>query len=197
MPNLDETPPVSDDEDMTVAALARPIGAFVRTEMTADELAIFLLDRRLSCVAVVDDAEQVVGFVSMTDLVREHVMEGNTHDEIAPQRRRAGARIKKGSGFHEEPRHTRVGDMMMPFVLTLPERSTIPQAAAVMAARGVHRLLLLSSVGEAIGMVHALDVLRWFARRHGVYVPDDPEQMWRRACESALSPQETIFSPRR
>jgi CBS domain-containing protein len=105
--------------------------------------------------------------------------------------------MKKGSGFHEEPHHTRVGDMMMPFVLTLSDGSTISHAAAVMAARGVHRLLLLSSRGEAIGMVHALDLLRWFARSRGVYVPDDPEQIWRRACESALSPFETAVQLKR
>jgi predicted transcriptional regulator len=154
MPHLEQSTLRSEDEEMTVAALARPMSAFVRTEMTAGELAVFLLDRRLGCVAVVDDAERVVGFVSMMDLVREHVME------------------EKARG--EAPHRTRVGDMMMPSVLTLPEDATIARAAAVMATRGVHRLLLLGPGGEAIGMVHAIDVLRWFARSQGVYVPNDP-----------------------
>lgn len=178
-PAASSEPPSSEVEPITAATLARPVPAIVRDDMTVDELAIFLLDHRLSSVAVANAAGKVVGFASMTDLVREHVLGGDTHDALSAGRRRTRV------GFHEEPRHTCVRDIMMPFVLTLQDRSSIPQTAAVMAARGVHRLLLVSEEGEATGLIYALDVLRWFSRRSGVYVPDDPEQSWRRACESA------------
>jgi predicted transcriptional regulator len=154
MHHLPPLPPTSssDVEVVTVATIARPARAIVRDELSAEELASFLLDHRLSWVAVADKQKKIVGFASMTDL--------------------AGA-----------PAGARVRDMMRPFTFVLDERLSIARVAAVMAARGVHRLLLVSAEGEAVGLVHALDVLRWFARRHGVHVADETKQSWRRLCD--------------
>jgi CBS domain-containing protein len=74
---------------------------------------------------------------------------------------------------------------MMPFVLTLKPRASIAEAAALMASHGVHRLLVVSSAGDLVGVVHARDVLRALARAKGVFVPDDADETWRKSCESA------------
>jgi CBS domain-containing protein len=40
-----------------------------------------------------------------------------------------------------------------------------------MAFEGVHRLPVVSDGGEVVGILSALDVLRWFGRRAGYLIP--------------------------
>lgn len=58
-------------------------------------------------------------------------------------------------------------DAMMPFVLALPETAEVPQAAALMASEGIHRLAVTAVDGAFIGMVTSLDVMRWLGERDG------------------------------
>jgi CBS-domain-containing membrane protein len=172
-------PPKSKPVDDTVLSIARPILTIVDRAMTVDELAVFLLEHQVSCAAVMGPAETVVGFVSMTDLVREHVLEGHTGE--------GGPRRALRSGLHlVVSAHTLVRDIMMPFVLTIPPQSTISSAAAMMAARDVHQLVVRSDAGNVVGVVHARDVLRWLAASRGVITPDDEQTSWRRNCLFAL-----------
>jgi predicted transcriptional regulator len=83
-------------------------------------------------------------------------------------------------------RHTLVRDIMMPFVLTIPEESDIPHAAAVMASRSVHQLLVRREGGAIVAVVHARDVLAWFAKSRGLTIPADDDGEWRRNCLFAL-----------
>lgn len=136
-------------ESSCVATLARPLST-VRDDMTLEAFALLLLDHRLSTVAVVTETGRVVGFASMSDLLRQRERERKT---------------PRGHPDHGEER---VRDIMMPFVLTLRDRASIPWTAAVMAAREVHRLVLISDAGKPTGMVHALDVLGWFVRRGAI-----------------------------
>lgn len=173
------------DLGAAVSTLARPVVA-VREEMSVEELALLLLERKLTCAPVVGARDEVIGFVSMTDIVREHAMEVVTAGSEAKRKSRQ-ALAPQESGFHlVAAPGPRVRDIMMPLVLTLDSRATIPQTAAVMAARGVHHLLLVTTTGEVSGVVDARDVLRACARLHGVYVADDAHEAWRTACEGAL-----------
>jgi len=58
-------------------------------------------------------------------------------------------------------------DVMSPSPLTLSERASISEAAALMAFEGVHRVPVLSVAGRVIGVVTPLDVLRWMAQQDG------------------------------
>jgi len=177
-----------EDGELPVSALARPVVA-VREDMPVEELALLLLERKLTCVPVVGAKDEVIGFVSMTDIVREHVLEGTTGFELNRRHPRTMPRAPEPpeSGLSlVDTRGTRVREIMMPFVLTLDQRATIAQTAAVMAARGVHQLLLVSSTGEVKGTVEARDVLRACARKDGVYVADDIDESWRKECETAI-----------
>lgn len=161
--------------------------AVVPKTLSVDRLTKFLLERSLTCSAVSDHRGTLVGYVSMIDLVRERYMNGETDNDAS-----ARAQMKHGrdpalrSGFHLDaiPRAT-VGDIMMPFVLRLPEGSSIDEAAALMAAENVHRLLIVSASDEVVGIVSALDILRWMAERDGISVPDATRARWRASCEYA------------
>lgn len=163
-----------------VTSIVRPVLS-IRADATLEELSSFLLEHRVTAAVVLDDQECVLGFVSMTDLVREHMLEGDTHDELPSGSRRLA------HGFHvvAPTQRTTVRDIMMPFVLMVGASTSIPHAAAVMAARAVHRLVVISE-HQVVGVIEARDVLRWIARRFGVAVADDPDAGWRRSCENAL-----------
>jgi len=149
------------DEHDSIALVTRPVEPTVDPEMTVEALAMFLLHHQATSALVVGAKGTVLGFVSMTDIVREHVIEGMTG----------------------EPR---VREIMMPFILSLPRGATIPHAAAIMAARDVHHLLVRGDDGNIVGVVHARDVLRWVAHKRGLVVPDDDRGEWRKSCRFAL-----------
>ena len=61
---------------------------------------------------------------------------------------------------------------MSPVVLSVHESCNIGQAAALMAFEGVHRLPVVGDLGEVVGILSSLDVLRWFGRRSGYLIPN-------------------------
>lgn len=159
--------------------------AVVRDTLHVDRLAHLLLKHKVSCVAVSNASGALVGHVSMIDLIRDQFVNGDTEEEGA-----ASARMQHrvdgalGSGFHLKPTtNTTVRDIMMPFVLRLPETASIEKAAAIMAFEGVHRLVVVSQSNTVVGMVAALDVLRWLGDRHGHALTESAKSQWRSSCE--------------
>ena len=116
----------------------------VRAASALPDLTKFMLEHGITCATVSDENDRLIGHVSMIDLVREHYLDGDS-----------------------SPVRT-VRDIMMPFVLRLPESASIDDAAALMAVESVHRVLIVSETNEAVGIVTALDVLRWMAEKDGL-----------------------------
>jgi CBS domain-containing protein len=163
--------------------------AVVHDSLDIESLTKFLLRRNLTCAAVSNDRGILVGYVSMIDLVRERFMNGETAEDLPASeelRHANGGELRRGFHLDALPR-ARTRDIMMPFVLRLPESAPIDQAAAVMAAEGVHRVLIVSDTDEAVGIVSALDVLRWVAERDGYAVPESSQGQWRASCEYATT----------
>ena len=161
--------------------------AVVRDIVNVALVAKFLLERGITCAAVSDESDSLIGYVSMIDLVRERYINGDTdNDASARTEMRRGFNGDLKSGFHVEstPRAT-ARDIMMPFVLRLREDAPIDEAAALMAFERVHRVLVVSKSGKLVGIVSALDVLRWLAIRDGYTVPENAKKRWRDSCEYA------------
>jgi CBS domain-containing protein len=163
--------------------------AVVRDSLDVESLTKFLLRRKLTCAAVSNARGALIGYVSMIDLVRERYMNGETEDDApasADMRHRNDGELR--SGFHLEslPRAS-AGDIMMPFVLRLPETAPIDEAAVLMAAENVHRVLIVSASDEAVGIISALDILRWLAERDGYVAPESVTSRWRASCEYATA----------
>jgi CBS domain-containing protein len=70
-----------------------------------------------------------------------------------------------------EPAPLTAGDVMSPVAFSLPESSNIGQAAALMAFEAVHGLPVVADAGEVVGIVSALDILRWFGQCSGYLIP--------------------------
>jgi CBS domain-containing protein len=163
---IDATTPLAEIMTRTVIC--------VETTTTLDDVLDLLVRHAIGGVPVVDADGRAVGIVSRADVLRSHHEHGDTEEM-----RRVTARPKERRvaglepGIHVlEPEPLTAGDVMTPVVLALHERSNIGQAASLMAFEGVHRLPVVADGGEVVGILSALDVLRWFGRRSGYLIPD-------------------------
>jgi predicted transcriptional regulator len=186
--------------DATVAALMSREFAVVPTTMNVGELTHYLLERQLMSVLVADEHERVRGFVSMIDLVRERYLNGETENDTKPNALELLKHDFRGEspstrrGFHVDESTNReaharatVGSIMMPFVLALFDDAPINEAAALMAAENVQQVVILARSGRrhAVGIVTALDILRWWALKEGV-MHESGLAHWRASCEYSV-----------
>jgi len=128
--------------------------------MPIAELAQAFIHSGISAAPVVDAQGALIGVVSKTDLIRHQP---------------AGAGAARGgptAPAQAEP--TTVRDIMTGLVLSLEADADIGRAAALMVHEGVHRLVVTEGNGTAVGIVSALDILRWLAAREGYAVPPSP-----------------------
>lgn len=153
----------------------------VRPEIAIETVAQIMLDEGIGSVPVVDRADRLIGIVTKTDILRagwEGAAWELTDDGDEP----------RASGFHTEPLpRAVVGEVMTPFVFTLPTDAPIARAAALMAHEGIHRLAVVSHDGTVVGVVTSSDVIRWVAQRAGYVVPDGRRATVGTAHESAGS----------
>jgi CBS domain-containing protein len=63
-----------------------------------------------------------------------------------------------------------VRDIMMPIAFTLPENASLSHAAALMAYENIHRVPVIAADGTVVGIVSAIDVVRWVAEQDGYVV---------------------------
>jgi len=129
----------------------------VSPDLPVRELERLLLETGISGVPVVDAEGRPIGMVSKTDLVRRH------------------SRPPGLVGDFELVR-----DVMITLAFCLPANESVARAAALMAFETVHRVPVVGSRGQVIGLVSPLDILRWLARGSGYVMPntaprtDDP-----------------------
>jgi CBS domain-containing protein len=111
----------------------------VTPKWTLRELLVVLIEGNMSGVPVVDGSWRPVGIVSKSDVVRyvsEHgSVEGGT-----------------------------VADCMLPLTLSVSPDTKVARAAALMSWEGIHRLPVCESSGDVVGIVSALDIVRWVAK---------------------------------
>jgi CBS domain-containing protein len=119
--------------------------ACIVPDLGIGELGTLLLDRNISAAPVVDAYGRPIGVVSKTDLVRYYHDDGGTDATVA--------------------------DVMMPMAFTLTEDAPIAYAAALMAVEDVHHLPIVAGDGRVVGIISALDIVRWLAHHDGFVVP--------------------------
>jgi CBS domain-containing protein len=126
----------------------------VGLDLPLSTLETLLLDRGLSGAPVVDEDGRVIGVVSKTDLVRY---------------------LASGTGGPEDAETKTVGDIMTSVAFCVPVHASVARAAALMALEGCHRLPVVDTARQVVGIVSSLDVLRWLARNEG-YVLGEPHR---------------------
>ena len=136
----------------------------VRVDWTLRELAEFLIDKNISGAPVVDEAHELVGVVSETDIVRNgsedfgDMLRSNPHELYIHGWESRLASSDLTSFRVEEEREHFVRDIMSTTVISVNESATIQDVADTMTRSRVHRLLVTSK-GKLVGVITAMDMV--------------------------------------
>jgi CBS domain-containing protein len=130
----------------------------VTPETSIADVARILVDRGISGLPVVDDANRVVGVVSEGDLVMREAGIRPAGSRLSLTRHRDAETMK-----HKVNART-AGEAMTSPALTIEPFRAIRAAAEIMTERRVNRLPVVGSDGELLGIVTRADLVRAFVR---------------------------------
>ncbi len=130
----------------------------VTPETSIADVARILVDRGISGLPVVDDANRVVGVVSEGDLVMKEAGIRPAGSRLSLTRHRDAEAMK-----HKVNART-AGEAMTSPALTIEPFRAIRAAAEIMTERRVNRLPVVGSDGELLGIVTRADLVRAFVR---------------------------------
>jgi len=147
-------------------------------DATIREAVETLQDDPLGGVPVVDDAERVVGFLSLADIARIEHLQGDRVSEDRGERQLAnpiGEALEEESVDDEEfagrddysPEilgHETVGQWMTRGVVSVSPNATLKEVCATMLRESVHRLVVLER-GKLRGIVSTMDIVRHLAEK--------------------------------
>ena len=149
-----------------ISALMSADPTCVARELSVETLTALLLERETGVALVIDEAGGLVGLVSTADLLREVQDRGDIKERgplYVPGP--SGTNVKLARGFDSTHlARATVEAIMTPSSSTLPESASIAQAAALMASEGVAQLPVLDRGRKVVGVITALDLMRWLAR---------------------------------
>jgi CBS domain-containing protein len=134
-------------------------------DATIREAATALTDARISALPVINKNGELVGVLSRTDIVRFEGQRGGFEMPASGQRpEEAGAAEPPKEFRAESTRHTPVKKIMTPSVYVVRPEANLASVVDQMLKRRVHRLYVIDDKGGLIGVISALDLLRFLER---------------------------------
>jgi len=106
----------------------------------------------IGCVPIVEDHGRPIGIVTKLDLV-EQLLANDRGETDSPSARSLAPATAR--------------ELMTPHPIILGERTTIAQAAALMAAEDLHHVLVCDPSGRMVGIISTIDIVRWLAKNDG------------------------------
>ena len=145
---------------MTVRDVMTTAVVVVKESAPLKDVAQVLIDHGISGVPVVDDAGDVVGVVSEGDLLFKE-----SGPEVVRQHRltRLFSNGKAAHARQQKLQATTAGESMTSPAITVGPSQTIGEAARLMTAKQVNRLVVLDG-GRLAGIVTRADLVRAFVR---------------------------------
>jgi CBS domain-containing protein len=132
----------------------------VRPDMTARELAGFLVENQISGAPVLDAHGKLVGVVSLTDIAESDAERTGAADaETAPHGWEGRVSAEEMRGLHVEGDGPLVADIMTPTVYAVPVDTPVALLARTMVSGRIHRLLVTRN-HQVVGIVTSLDLLQ-------------------------------------
>ena len=157
---------------MSVATLTTVSSIMQRDVLSVGEdwslyhLAGFLTDKQISGAPVTSKSGDLVGVVSLTDIVRHNSMPESqsqerhqTHEYYLHTLELQVSQEETATYHVEEESTTRVRDIMTPMIFEVRENASIEEAADTMIRGHIHRLFVTGENG-LVGVVTALDMLK-------------------------------------
>ena len=122
----------------------------IDADLDLNEAATILARAHLHTAPVVEDSGILIGVVTRGDVLRagEH---GGDGQPLSPMR------------MPLESAGLLVEDVMTVAVVRLPESASLADAARLFADSGAHRLPVVSRADVVVGMLSAMDVVRWLS----------------------------------
>jgi CBS domain-containing protein len=164
--------------DVRARDLMRTEVVTLSPDATIREAVETLQDDHLGGVPVVDEAEKVIGFLSLADIARIEHLQGDRVAEIRGDRRLAnpiGEAVGEESVDDEEfvgrddyspemlGRET-VGQWMTRGVVSVAPSATLQQVCSVMVKESVHRVVVLER-DRLKGIISTMDIVRHLAEK--------------------------------
>jgi CBS-domain-containing membrane protein len=153
----------------------------VKEDTPFEAIAVALRQHRVSAFPVLDQASQVVGVVSESDLLAKLAL-GNGDDAVMPGMITG---ILRRQQLQKAQAVAAAELMTSPAYTVLPE-DTVEQAARIMYLRNVKRLPVVDSGGRLAGIVSRADVLAVYSRTDADIAQDIRTGIL--ACEAPANP---------
>lgn len=140
----------------------------VPQSVSVDALEELLVDSELTGMPVIDDERRLVGYVALTDVVRERrdEREREATQEIRPARTLARA-SRPPWGYQIDLAPRTVADVMSPVALELAATCPIGEAISALTEHALDRAPVVDLDGHLIGVVSAGDIVHFLARGAG------------------------------
>lgn len=134
-------------------------------DWSLDMLTDFLVDNNISGAPVTTNGGELVGVVSLTDIVRQNQLQdsnmesGTTHDvyRYELERRIGKDELKIFHTQYESP--VRVRDIMTPMIFSVSDDTSLQEVAETMLRGRIHRVFVTSET-KLTGIATTLDVLQ-------------------------------------
>ena len=123
-----------------------------RDDLDLGALVELIVGHHIGCIPIIDEHGHPVGMVTKLDLVEQQL-------------------VARGQP-EPPPRSIVASHVMMPVAATLDERASVAQAVAMMAIEGIHHVPIVADSGCLIGVVSAMDIVRWLAINDGISEAD-------------------------
>jgi CBS domain-containing protein len=133
--------PVTNADDVPITWIMTREVYCACEDLDLDELINIMMRHRIGSLPIVDHDGVPVGMVTKQDLVEQLIA---------------------ARGSSAAPAQV-AGQLMMPLAFILDERATVAHAASLMSLEGIHHVVIVADSGCLIGIVSALDVVRWLA----------------------------------
>ncbi|MBZ0152209.1 MAG: CBS domain-containing protein [Planctomycetes bacterium] len=134
----------------------------VQASDTVKEVERVLVDARISGAPVLDDDGQLLGIVSMHDIMRHHAdcddlpttVDSHVFDDLVDE--------TETVAFERDGDAACAGDLMTTEVIGVRPDALLTEVAAVMVKAGVHRVIVRSG-RRLLGIVSSMDLMRAFS----------------------------------
>lgn len=139
-------------------------------DMTVDQLISLLRENQISGVPVIDGEGDLVGVISITDLLsispdglsRSEDEESDFHSSPAMDGLAGASALLEPEG---EALDLIVRDLMSRNLITAPEGAPLGELADLMVTNRIHRLIIVEG-RKAAGIVSVMDILRTLRDQH-------------------------------
>ena len=150
----------------TAADLMTPNPTSVRDVATVKEGIHLLVDRGISGAPVIDEAGRPVGVLSRADILVHDREKADYLEQVPEYYHKSDLTVISGETLDwgiqvEQADYARVRDIMTPVVFSVTPDASAGRVVEDMVALKVHRLFVIDGAGVLVGVISALDVLRY------------------------------------